>query len=188
MHLRTLPVTALRPAPYNPRQPLRPGSPAWNRLERSLREFDLVQPLVWNECTGHVVSGHQRLEILKHHGHTEVEVAVVDLPLDREKALNVTLNNANVGSDWEPSKLIDLLEDLTTLPDFDATLTGFDDQDLRNLLLTPEPELSQDEPESDQPVRVTLEIPLDAWPALRPHLDTLATQHPVRLHITLPPT
>ena len=64
MTLRTLPVSALKPAPYNPRKPLAAGSPGYRRLARSLAEFDLVQPVVWNERTGHVVAGHQRLQIL----------------------------------------------------------------------------------------------------------------------------
>ena len=79
MKLRTLPIGKLQPAPYNPRKPLRPGSAAYRQLERSLAEFDLVQPIVWNEATGHVVGGHQRLEILRHKGAKKVEVAVVSL-------------------------------------------------------------------------------------------------------------
>ncbi|HTN00897.1 MAG TPA: ParB N-terminal domain-containing protein, partial [Planctomycetaceae bacterium] len=98
MLLRPLLIADLKPAPYNPRRPLKPGSPGWKRLERSIREFDLVQPIVWNETTGHVVGGHQRLEILKHQGHTTIDAVVVKLPLEREKALNVALNNSQVGS------------------------------------------------------------------------------------------
>jgi ParB-like chromosome segregation protein Spo0J len=101
MELRTLPIDGLKPALYNPRVTLEPGSPGYRRLERSLAEFTLVQPIVWNEQTGHIVSGHQRLKILQDKGPTEIEVAVVDLPSDREKALNITLNNSQVGSNWE---------------------------------------------------------------------------------------
>ena len=101
--LRRIPIEQLHPAPYNPRVPLEPGSPGYRRLERSIDEFDLVQPIVWNEETGHVMSGHQRLEILRRRGVREIDVAVVSLSLDREKALNITLNNRQVGSDWDTS-------------------------------------------------------------------------------------
>jgi len=58
INLQRLPIAQLKPAPYNPRIDLKPGTPEYQRLERSLIEFDLVEPIVWNELTGHVVSGH----------------------------------------------------------------------------------------------------------------------------------
>lgn len=187
MRLHTLPVTALKPAPYNPRNPLRPGSPGYRRLARSLAEFDLVQPIVWNERTGHVVAGHQRLQILKDRGESHVECVVVDLPLEKEKALNVALNNSAVGSDWDDAKLRDLLAELADVPDFDATLTGFDPADLADLVLTPAPP-ALDPPHNDEPntVRVTLLIPPADWETLRPALDTFLANHAVESHIKLP--
>jgi len=184
MKLHSLSITELLPAPYNPRRPLKPGDDGWARLERSLTEFELVQPIVWNKLTGHVVSGHQRLEVLKHHGHTHVDAIVVDLELEREKALNVTLNNRTVGSDWDTGKLIDLVSELQDLPDFDATLTGFDDQQLKDLIFAPDPEcLPEDEPMDTDHIQISLSIPQDAWEAVRAELDNLLVDHPsVRLH------
>ena len=66
MELRTMSMTDLVPAPYNPRRGLKPA--AYRKLAASLREFGLVEPLVWNELTGHVVGGHMRLRILKEMG------------------------------------------------------------------------------------------------------------------------
>src|SRR5262245_8832825 len=91
LEIRVLPLAALRPAPYNPRRRLRPGEPAYRKLQTSLREFGLVEPLVWNETTGNVVGGHARLEILRGLGTAEVPVSVVRLSPAREKALNVVL-------------------------------------------------------------------------------------------------
>jgi ParB-like chromosome segregation protein Spo0J len=185
LQLASLPVEKLLPAPYNPRKPLRPGDAGWRKLERSLREFDLVQPIVWNRQTGHVVGGHQRLEVLKHQGRTEIDCLVVDLPLEREKLLNVALNNREVGSDWDPDKLISLLDELVDLPEVDATLTGFDPDELRDLLLTPEPESVPDEStaDADDLLRVQLEIPLADWPALEHELNRLLASYPeIRLH------
>ncbi|MGD9856097.1 MAG: ParB N-terminal domain-containing protein, partial [Planctomycetaceae bacterium] len=176
MQLLRLPITDLRPAPYNPRITLKPGDAAFEKLKRSLEEFDLVQPIVWNRRTGHVVGGHQRLEVLKHQGETAVDCVVVDLPLDREKALNITLNNASVAGDWDPDKLVTLLEDLHDLPDFDATLTGFDEQELQDLLLAPAATDSDgwprhdDREECDHTIRAILEIPPNRWDDTRPLL------------------
>lgn len=194
MNIRRLPIVDLQPAPYNPRIALNPGTPAYRRLERSLNEFDLVQPIVWNERTGHIVAGHQRLEILKHQGDTEVDAVVVDLPLEREKALNVALNNSQVGSDWDPAKLVELLDELQEIPDFDVSLTGFDPAELNDLLLQPAlppgadaAGLADEHDESDAPkVRVTLEIEPDNWEIVRPDLDDVIAYHDLVSHVRMP--
>jgi ParB-like nuclease domain len=89
LEIRTLPVAELKPAPYNPRRVLAPKSAAYRKLKASLAEFGLVEPLVWNELTGHVVGGHARLRVLKELGVTKVPVSVVRLTEAREKALNI---------------------------------------------------------------------------------------------------
>ncbi len=126
---------------------LRPGDKRWKKLERSIAEFELVQPIIWNRRTGHIVGGHQRCEILKHQGRTEVECVVVDLPLSREKALNVALNNSEVGGDWEATKLMALIQDLAEAPDVDPTLTGFDEHQLQGLRFEPAAIDDEDEPQ-----------------------------------------
>ena len=187
MNLQTLDIQLLKPAPYNPRVPLKPGMAAFEKLERSLAEFDLVQPVVWNRATGHVVAGHQRLEVLKHRGVTTVDCIVVELSLEREKALNVALNNERLASTWDEVKLTELLVELQELPDFDLALTGFDDADLRDLLLTPQALDEVSDAEAAPVVRVTLEVPPDEWDDVRPDVDRLLAQHrTVRVHVRLP--
>lgn len=188
IELRRLPIEQLKPAPYNPRVTLKPGMPGYRRLDRSLAEFDLVEPIVWNERTGHVVSGHQRLEILKQRGETEVDVSVVSLPLEREKALNVVLNNPQVGGDWEFDRLAELVAELDSIPDFDATLTGFDEDDLRSLLLEPagKPSAGDADDEQSPNVRVMLEVPPEEWDEVRPALDELLAEHELTVHVRLP--
>ncbi len=186
MHIEELPLSVLQPAPYNPRKPLQPGMPAYERLKRSLTEFELVQPIIWNRTTGHVVGGHQRLRILQERGDATVPCVVVELPLEREKALNVALNNAQVGGDWDQAKLLDLVAELQTLPDFDATLTGFDAADLKHLSFQPvalsPPDDSQEE--SDDTVHVSLEVPKDDWNSVRTEVDALLVRHPgLRVHV-----
>src|SRR5438128_7939752 len=135
LEVRVLPIEELQPAPYNPRRRLRPGEPAYRKLEASLREFGLVEPLVWNESSGHVVGGHARLEILRALGVTAVPVSVVRLSPAREKALNVVLNNREAQARFDPDRLAELLAELEDLPELE--LTGFDEAALAALRLEP---------------------------------------------------
>src|SRR2546430_14208456 len=115
LEIRILPLADLTPAPYNPRRALKPNDPAYRKLAASLREFGLVEPLVWNELTGRVVGGHTRLMILRELGVAEVPVSVVRLTAEREKALNVVLNNLEAQGRFDPAKLADLLDELADL-------------------------------------------------------------------------
>ena len=87
MRLEKIPIHRLVAAPYNPRKDLQPGDPEFENLKRSVAEFGFLEPLVWNRRTGHLVGGHQRRKVLIDLGYTEVDVVVVDLPLDPEAAL-----------------------------------------------------------------------------------------------------
>jgi ParB-like chromosome segregation protein Spo0J len=79
MEVKRVPIRRLKPAKYNPRKDLKPGDPEYDKLKRSVEQWDLVEPLVWNKRSGNLVGGHQRLKILEERGDTEVEVSVVDL-------------------------------------------------------------------------------------------------------------
>ena len=92
MEIRKVPVKDLKPAKYNPRKDLKPGDPEFEKLKRSVEEFGYVEPILWNQRTGVVVGGHQRLKVLQNLGYTEVDCVILDLDEQKEKALNVTLN------------------------------------------------------------------------------------------------
>jgi hypothetical protein len=178
--VRILPIGQLVPAPYNPRKVLKPTDKAYRKLERSLRQFGLVEPLVWNEQTGHVVGGHVRLAILKAMGVAEVPVSVVNLSDAREKALNVVLNNQEAQSRYDPSRLADLLEELGELPEL--PLTGFDPGALPPLRLEPAPDPSPPEEVGDR-VTVTLEMPVETFDRLAPQLDKLVAKFDLLSHL-----
>ncbi len=132
MQIQRVSIKQINPAPYNPRVDLKPGEPAYEKLKRSIDEFGCVEPLVWNRRTGNLVGGHQRFKVLIERGLTEVDVSVVDLPPEKEKALNVALNK--IQGDWDQQKLAELLEELTKTPDFDVESTGFDLPDIKELI------------------------------------------------------
>ena len=179
LEIRVLPIDQLIPAPYNPRRALSSKSPAYRKLVASLTEFGLVEPLVWNERTGHVVGGHMRLRVLCELGTTEVPVSVVRLTDAREKALNVVLNNHEAQGRYDPAKLEALLTGLEDLPEFE--LTGFDSRTLANLRLEPVAELPP-MPVADR-VEVTLVTNRATWERLEGRLDELVREFDLEAHV-----
>jgi ParB-like chromosome segregation protein Spo0J len=179
LDVRTFSVADLTPAPYNPRLSLRPTDRRYRKLAASLREFGLVEPLVWNEPTGHVVGGHARLAILKEMGVTEVPVSVVRLTPEREKALNVVLNNLEAQGRYDPDKLAEVLTELADLPEL--ALTGFDARDLAALSLSP----AADAPAEAGPDRVEVTLATDpaTYDRLAPRLDALVAEFDLVCHV-----
>lgn len=131
MEIARMDVSQLNPASYNPRIDLRPGDLEYDKLRRSIEEFGLVEPIVWNQRTGNVVGGHQRLKVLQDLGETQTDVVIVDLDDSRERALNLALNK--IEGTWDDFKLKELLEELDT-GQFDLSLTGFDESEIEKLM------------------------------------------------------
>ena len=148
MIIRKVSINEINPAPYNPRIDLQCGDPDYEKLKKSIREFDLVEPLVWNKRTGNLVGGHQRLKILQERGDKEVEVSVVDLDKKKEKALNVALNK--IQGDWDFPKLKDLFRDFDLEAD-DPEITGFEMEELEKLLKDYDPVNSEKELDENLP-------------------------------------
>ncbi len=112
-------------APYNPRTIT---EEAKRGLGASLARFGLVQPIVWNKRSKQIVGGHQRREALMDQGVDEVDVVIVDLGPDDERALNITLNNPHVAGEFTDD-LQELLNQIQgTMPE------AFEDLRLSELL------------------------------------------------------
>jgi len=136
MKMRKVPLEKIKPSPFNPRVDLKPGDKAYEDLKRSIQEFDCVEPLVWNEKSGNVVGGHQRLKILQERGDKETDVVVVSLEEREEKLLNLALNK--IQGDWDFTRLADVLTDLDT-GEGSLELSGFDASELEAIATwTPE--------------------------------------------------
>ena len=112
------------PADYNPRTIT---EKSLEGLERSIVEFGLVQPLIWNKKTNRLVGGHQRLKVLQGQGIVETDVIVVDLDDTKEKALNITLNNQKIQGEFDNGKLEFLLDEIKALDDTLFQKLSFDD-------------------------------------------------------------
>ena len=123
-------LTSIHPAEYNPRKELKPGDPEFKNIQRSLKEFGYVDPIIINK-DGTIIGGHQRASVLKSLGYTEADCIVVDLGKQNEKALNIALNK--IGGQWDMSLLRDALQDLTLSP-VDVNATGHSDDELSVIL------------------------------------------------------
>jgi len=193
----TVSLDRLQPAAYNPR---RITEGAKQGLRSTIERFGLVQQIVWNERTGNIVGGHQRFEVLKDMGETEVAVTVVDLTLAEEKLLNLSLNNPAIQGSWDDSLLSSLslelgaigelgdvfgelhLDDLLGFADGSGidtasrALAGIDEDD--------DDDLDDDDPDIDAPlgvlnVTLSIEIPQDKELSLREAVSGWATANGV---------
>ena len=129
---KTMPIKELKPHPRNPRVELTPDMPAYKKLKDSMTKFNYVDPIIWNEATGLVVGGHQRLTILKNEGYDEATVAVVNIPNPNEElALVIALNK--IEGEWDVGKLA---EAFTIIDTNMETFTGFEKIEIENILTT----------------------------------------------------
>ena len=126
--IRKVPLSSLNPAPYNPRK-IDPKQ--LELLEKSIKEDGYVEPMVWNESTGNLVAGHQRLKVLQKLGVETIEVSVVNLSEEKEKVLNLRLNKQ--AGEWDFVQLADLLQELDT-GSLSMDLTGFSEEELEDIM------------------------------------------------------
>ncbi len=108
----------------NPRQ-MKPEM--LRKLENSIKEFGVVEPLVINK-NNEVIGGNQRLKALQKLGIDQVDVIVLDLEKSKEKALNLALNK--IEGEWDYKLLKDFIVDLEIE---DIELTGFEKEDFKSL-------------------------------------------------------
>lgn len=124
MIIKKINIKDINPAKYNPRKDLQPTDPEYQHIKNSIINFGYIDPIVWNEQTGNLVGGHQRLKILVELGNTEVDCVVVSFDDKQEKAANLALNKAQ--GDWDMEALEVLLGELEF--DYDMGSFGFDIQ------------------------------------------------------------
>ncbi len=122
----------LRPDPANPR---RIGEDELDALERSLRQFGFVQPVLARRDDRTVIGGHQRLVAARRLGYATVPVIWLDLSVDQARVLGLALNK--ISGSWDEQLLARLLAELGAVPDLDLSLSGFDEDEVRDLAADP---------------------------------------------------
>jgi hypothetical protein len=93
--IRTFNVSELNPAEYNPRQI---DDESLAGLAKSVAKFGLVELIIVNVRDGRnvIVGGHQRFKVVQQSGVEKIDCIVVDLSIEDEKLLNLSLNNPHI--------------------------------------------------------------------------------------------
>jgi DNA modification methylase len=136
-------IDALRPDPANPRSI---GSDELDALERSIRTFGFVSPVVARRADGVVIGGHQRLLAARRLGLASVPVVWLDLEPEKARLLGLALNR--IAGTWDEALLARLLAELKASPDVDITLSGFGPDEISDLLRSLAAREKREQPES----------------------------------------
>src|SRR5664280_1319972 len=160
-----VPIDLLRPDPANPR---RIGQEELDSLERSIRRFGFVQPVLVRREDQTVIGGHQRLIAARRLGLATVPVTWLDLSIEQARLLNLALNK--ISGSWDDALLARLLADLQTNPDVDLSLSGFGEDEIRDLLRSLETREKREQVESfdldealEEATRAPRSKPGDLW-------------------------
>ena len=144
MNLKKLKIGNLIMATYNPRKDLTAKDKEYQKIKNSITEFGYVTPIIVNADMT-VISGHQRLKVLKDLEYEEIECIVVDFDKDKEKLLNVALNK--ISGEWDYQKLESMFNELEN-NNIDLSITGFEEKEINKLLKETE-EIMNDNAEID---------------------------------------
>src|SRR5665811_43586 len=127
--IELVPIDQLHPDPANPR---RISEDELDALERSVRQFGFVQPVLARREDRTVIGGHQRLVAARRLGLTSVPVTWLDVSIEQARLLNLALNK--ISGSWDEQLLARLLADLQASPDLDLSLSGFGEDEIGDLL------------------------------------------------------
>jgi hypothetical protein len=128
----TIHRSLLKNAPYNPRTL---SDKARAKIRENIKRVGLLQGPIWNERTGNIVGGHQRLAVLDAlEGKADYLITVEKVSLDErtEKEQNVFLNNEEAQGEFD----MDLLNALGSEDGINFENMGFEVSDWYNMFGT----------------------------------------------------
>jgi DNA modification methylase len=134
-------INKLNPAKYNPRKILKAGDIEYEKIKESILKYGCIQPIIVNNDST-IISGHQRLTVLKDLGHDTVDCVIMELSKKEEKKLNIAMNK--ISGSWDNNKLTELLKEFEK---DDYKLTGFDMNEINDLFAEAEKELKKEKKE-----------------------------------------
>jgi hypothetical protein len=70
-------------------------------LKASVGRFGLVELIIWNRTTNHIVGGHQRYAVLAQQGVIEAPMIVVEMSTEEEAAAALALNNPMIEGEFD---------------------------------------------------------------------------------------
>lgn len=104
-----------------------------NKLRGSLREFGFINPVII-DADYNVIAGHGRLMAAKEEGIEEVPCVFVDYLTEAQKKAYILADNRYAqDAGWDEEMLRVEIEALEGM-DFDVSFTGFDEQEIADLL------------------------------------------------------
>lgn len=111
VRVESIPLGYLRPMPNHGRKELQHSEEElYQQILCSLHTFGLVEPLVWNQRTQHLISGHQRYQVLKDQEVNSVDCSIVQLTREEEQRLSLALNK--IRGTWHLPRLRKILQSL----------------------------------------------------------------------------
>jgi DNA modification methylase len=95
---------------YNPKNWRIHPSAQKEALEASLEKVGWVGEVMINQTTGHLVDGHERVDLAAHRNETTVPATIVELTVEEEEFVLATLDPITGMATTEKNKLKELLE------------------------------------------------------------------------------
>lgn len=126
MRIEKKKLAQLIPTDYNPRKI---SNTELEKLKRSIMTYGYNDPIIINTKNNHIIAGNQRFKILNElnqlteYNYDEIDVILLELDENNEKAFNIAHNK--ISGEFDEDKVNEILLELS-LDDFDITLTGFD--------------------------------------------------------------
>ena len=154
------PTSRLIPYARNPRK----NDHAVEQMAGAIREFGFRLPII-AKSTGEICDGHMRLKAAQHLGLEQVPVILADdLSETQIKAFRILVNRSATWADWDDDLLRLELEELQ-LGDFDLALTGFDADELLEIMAGEETttEGNTDEDAAPEVPETPVSKPGDVW-------------------------
>ena len=126
------PIDSIKLNPKNPRK----NEETTEDIIASINAFGYCDPLIVRKANRTIIAGNNRYKALQKLGAPVVPVIFKDLSEVDADVLMVTHNKLTEKTPWDFPKLADLFVDFDQL-NVDMDLTGFDEDEIKNIVLGP---------------------------------------------------
>lgn len=130
MHVSNIPIDELKPFTRNPKK--HPEKQI-KFLQKSFKEFGWTNPILVAQ-DNMIVAGHGRWEAAKQAGFTEVPVIKLDMPYEKAVAYVIADNHLAELAETDTEQLAELLQEISQIEDFDIEATGFEMDDIDDII------------------------------------------------------
>jgi len=117
------------------------------KLKASIQEFGFIEPIVIN-MSRTIIGGHQRFKAALELRYTILPCIVLNLPEIKEKALNLALNR--IHGEFDTGMLAVVLQELEDNTTIDELITGFDQDEIDEIIAKIEDEEPKDDTQANQ--------------------------------------